>query len=78
MGSAVINKSVNNPEKTVYNKLLRSYFYGWTESDRLTSITGQKISPKDSNYSPSQEEIDEFIEDYNYIYKKYYYVKHKR
>lgn len=78
MGSAVINKSVENPEKTVYNKLLHSYFYGWTESEYLTSINGQQISSKDSNYSPTQEEIEEFIEDYNYFYRKFYYVKYKR
>ena len=54
MGTAVINRSLNNPTKTVYDKLMRSYFYGYVESDTLKSIDGQSIKSKDSNYPPSQ------------------------
>ncbi len=78
MGTAVINKSLTDPTKTVYDKLMRSYFYGYVESDTLKSIDGQTIKSKDSNYTPSQEEIDEFVKEYNNLFKKFYYVQSKR
>ena len=78
MGSSVINKSLTNPNSTVYNKLYRSAFYGKVENEQLVTYTGQKILSKDPNHNISQEEIDVFIKEYNYLYKKVYYVKSKR
>lgn len=78
MGSSVINKSLTNPNSTVYNKLYRSAFYGKVENEQLVTYTGQKILSKDPDHNISQEEIDVFIKEYNYLYKKVYYVKSKR
>ena len=72
LGFPVINKISNN--STLYNPLHRSFYYGCIESETLFTYDGQKIQSKDPNYNPTQEEINQFIKDFNYIFEKYYYI----
>ncbi len=74
LGTAVINKSISNPEKTITNSLYHSFSY-----DRnLYTYNGRDIISKAPTYTPSQTELDEFIKEYNHIFKKYYYVLDQR
>lgn len=78
MGSAVINKSVSNPDNSVHNKVLLSFKYIEVTSSNLSSKDGNTIQTNNPNFTPTQEEIEQFKKDYNEIYQKYYYTKSKQ
>ena len=78
VGSAVINKSVTNPSETVYNKVARSYNRGLVENDYFQSYDGSTITSKIPGQKPTQEQIDDFKENYNLVFVKYEFVLEKR
>ena len=78
LGTAVINKSISNPNISAYNPVYRSYYYGGIESETLLSYDGQEIVAKNPNYTPSKEEIEKFRKEYNNIFARFYHVVGKR
>ena len=74
----MINKSISDPTKTVYNKVFRSYFYGTMENEFIESSDGNTFRIKSKAHTPSQKEIDSFKFEYNNFFLKYYYVQMKR
>lgn len=78
MGSAVINKSISNPNDSVHNKVLLSFKYIKVTSSNLSSNDGNTIQANNPSFTPTQEEIEQFKKDYNKIYQKYYYTKSKQ
>lgn len=75
MGYAVINKTIDDPSKTVYNKVLHSLTYGLLENEYLQSYDGKNITLKTLNKDISQEEKDEFSLNCNITVGRYYIVQ---
>ncbi len=78
MGSAVINKSISNPNDSVHNKVLLSFKYIEVTNSKFNSKDGNSIQTNNPNFTPTQGEIEQFRKDYNDIYQKYYYTKSKQ
>ena len=78
LGTAVINKSVTNPEKTITSSLYHSFSYDRVESINLYTYNGRDIISKAPTYTPTQTELDNFIKEYNQAFKKYYYILEQR
>lgn len=78
MGSCVINKSVENPDATIYNQAMRSYTQGIIENDYLETYDGTTIKSKDLSLTISQQEYDDFSQVCNKLINKYYIVGENR
>lgn len=77
LGAPVINSLVSDGTKSNKNKVMFSYYYGFMEGDKLTSTDGEIITPLNPNYTPTSEEIEQFINDYNEFFAKNYYINRK-
>ena len=78
LGTPVINKSLSRPAETVFNPLYRSFFYGKTQNNFLSTYNGIDISVKNPDHHLTKTEKDKFINDYNYVFFKYDYSKKLR
>lgn len=78
MGYAVINKSVQNPDETVYNKVFYSYNYGGFENEFLKSPNGTDVLVLNSKISYTSEQKEQFIKDCNDVILKNNYVLENR
>lgn len=78
MGYAIINKSLTDPTKTLYNNVFRSYGYGEMEDKNFKTYDGINITIKNSNLTFTDEEIYEFRKNCDLILRKYYYVLAQR